>query len=685
MLTLLDSHPALAWCHSMLPKYARARADINRTLGFVGSVALAVGGVAAGALPVHDPFGSWPVIHGLRAFPLAGTALTYLGLTLLTGAWLRMRATGGRARDMVVTFAWWAAPLVVAPPLYSRDIYSYVAQGAMVRHGVDAYAWGPAALAGRPGAYLAANVPDIWQHTPAPYGPVFLRLASGVVGLTGDHTVLATLGMRLLALVGVGLIVACLPPLAARCGVPASTAVWLAVLNPLVLIHLVAGAHNDALMIGLMTAGLLAAVRGRHQGSASMWLAGLRRIQTPPGTTPVPSGYNTGIQRRPARPQPTPGPRLAPTPTLTQTLVAVPLICGAALIKAPALLALLFLVHPLALKLSGRWRLPRAAALTAAVAAGCLGVLTAAMRLGSGWVGALATPATVRNGLSLSTDVGMAIGRVFELLGWGTMPATVAATRSVGWVLGAVLAGLALFLVRRPVRALGLALSAIVLCGPIVHPWYLLWGLIPLAAGAADDPRVRRAVIVVSVGLSFFLMPYGGGPTPSAVIAGLVGLAVGAAFLLLNRTLVESRGNVPQRQMVAVHTQTADHAGGDRGDDRMVPELLARMDVGDVHLDERSAQHRTGVAQRDRVVRPRRRVEHNGGALVGGGVEPSEHHRLVVGLADLDLESELLAGAHASGGKLGVADEAVDVGLAGAEPAQVRPVEHVDLHKPTSS
>ena len=614
----------------MLPKYARARADINRTLGFVGSVALAVGGVAAGALPVHDPFGSWPVIHGLRAFPLVGTALTYLGLTLLTGAWLRMRATGGRARDMVVTFAWWAAPLVVAPPLYSRDIYSYVAQGAMVRHGVDAYAWGPAALAGRPGAYLAANVPDIWQHTPAPYGPVFLRLASGVVGLTGDHTVLATLGMRLLALVGVGLIVACLPPLAARCGVPASAAVWLAVLNPLVLIHLVAGAHNDALMIGLMTAGLLAAVRGRH-------------------------------------------------------ILAVPLICGAALIKAPALLALLFLVHPLALKLSGRWRLPRAAALTAAVAAGCLGVLTEAMRLGSGWVGALATPATVRNGLSLSTDVGMAIGRVFELVGWGTMPATVAATRSVGWVLGAVLAGLALFLVRRPVRALGLALSAIVLCGPIVHPWYLLWGLIPLAAGAADDPRVRRVVIVVSVGLSFFLMPYGGGPTPSAVIAGLVGLAVGTAFLLLNRTLVESRGNVPQRQVVAVHTQTADHAGGDRGDDRMVPELLARMDVGDVHLDERSAQHRTGVAQRDRVVRPRRRVEHNGGALGGGGVEPSEHHRLVVGLAHLDLESELLAGAHASGGKLGVADEAVDVGLAGAEPAQVGPVEHVDLHKPTSS
>ncbi|WP_426503466.1 thiol reductant ABC exporter subunit CydD [Dactylosporangium sp. McL0621] len=49
-------------------------------------------------------------------------------------------------------------------------------------------------------------------------------------------------------------------------------------------------------------------------------MAGLRRTQTPPGTTPVTPRYNPGIGARPARPQPTPEPRLAPAPTSIQPL-----------------------------------------------------------------------------------------------------------------------------------------------------------------------------------------------------------------------------------------------------------------------------------------------------------------------------------------------------------------------------
>ncbi|MFC0529981.1 LLM class flavin-dependent oxidoreductase [Phytohabitans kaempferiae] len=46
----------------------------------------------------------------------------------------------------------------------------------------------------------------------------------------------------------------------------------------------------------------------------------LRRAQTPAGTTPDTTGYNTGSLPRPARPQPTSGPRLAPAPTSIQAL-----------------------------------------------------------------------------------------------------------------------------------------------------------------------------------------------------------------------------------------------------------------------------------------------------------------------------------------------------------------------------
>ena len=58
-------------------------------------------------------------------------------------------------------------------------------------------------------------------------------------------------------------------------------------------------------------------------GSASTWMAGLRRAQTPPGDAPVTAGYNPGIRPRPARPQPTPGLRLAPTPRVKQALVVL--------------------------------------------------------------------------------------------------------------------------------------------------------------------------------------------------------------------------------------------------------------------------------------------------------------------------------------------------------------------------
>jgi RimJ/RimL family protein N-acetyltransferase len=64
-------------------------------------------------------------------------------------------------------------------------------------------------------------------------------------------------------------------------------------------------------------------VAGRAPGPVSEGMAGLRRAQTPPGPTPVTPGYNTGIRTRPARPQPTPGPRLAPTPLLKLALAAL--------------------------------------------------------------------------------------------------------------------------------------------------------------------------------------------------------------------------------------------------------------------------------------------------------------------------------------------------------------------------
>ena len=70
---------------------------------------------------------------------------------------------------------------------------------------------------------------------------------------------------RLVVLLGVGLIVWATPRLARRCGVAEVSALWLGAANPLLFMHLVAGIHNEALMLGLMLAGTEFALRGRRR------------------------------------------------------------------------------------------------------------------------------------------------------------------------------------------------------------------------------------------------------------------------------------------------------------------------------------------------------------------------------------------------------------------------------------
>ena len=59
--------------------------------------------------------------------------------------YLRHRPTTP-VRTVLVVFGVWAIPLLVAPPLFSADAYSYVAQGTMVGAGINPYHYGPVAL-----------------------------------------------------------------------------------------------------------------------------------------------------------------------------------------------------------------------------------------------------------------------------------------------------------------------------------------------------------------------------------------------------------------------------------------------------------------------------------------------------------------------------------------------------------
>lgn len=491
--------PALVTLRSLLPRFRsitqRTFLDRFRMLGLAGSVALALGGCAAGALPANDPFARVPVIHQLRETPAVALVVAYGGLALLVVAWLFLgrlvNAPGGPSRrSLVLTLGLWALPLCLAPPMFSRDVYSYAAQGWLVEQGASPYFWGPAAI---PGPFLH-DVADIWRWTHAPYGPVFLLIARVVVALFGGHVVPTVLGLRAVALVGVLLMVRYVPRLARHCGVAPNRALWLGVLNPLVLLHFVSGAHNDALLVGLLVTGLVLV-----------------------------------LDRRPA--------------------VGVAVCALAMLVKAPAALALVFLVPVWAGTLGGRARLLRAGLAVGTISAAVVAGVTWLTGLGYGWVGALQTPGVVRNWLSVTTAVGEAGGQLTKLVGLGDYTdKSISLFRGVGGVLAMIICLLLLARAgqhrRGPaaVGAMGLALAAVVLLSPVVQPWYLLWGFVLIAA-SVTTPGLRRAVVTMSALLAVLLMPKGGTVDVSAIVqAVLAGLAVAGSAALFE--LLPGRPNV---------------------------------------------------------------------------------------------------------------------------------------------
>ncbi|MFJ6666747.1 polyprenol phosphomannose-dependent alpha 1,6 mannosyltransferase MptB [Streptomyces sp. NPDC091383] len=436
-----------------------------RLLGLAGTAFLALGGESAGALPVAD----LPAPASARE--ATGLVAAYFGVVLLIAAWVLLgRLVRGprppAPRALLLVLAVWAAPLVLAPPLFSRDVYSYLAQGAMADAHMDVYTQGPAALGGP----LADQVAPLWQHTGAPYGPAFLGLAAVLSGLTRGGLPAGLIGMRLLALLGVALMASALPRLARHSGADPAAALWLGALNPLVPLHLVAGAHNDALMLGLLGLGLVAARRG-----------------------PVPGAV---------------------------------LVTLAALVKAPAALGLLAVVALQAR--AGRRPLP-AALTTAAVCAATTVAATVTAGTGYGWIGALGTPLSPRN-WALTGLLGRATGALLDRLGSGLAPLAVPGWQLLGLLATAVTIGVIWLRLRlTPVYALGLSLLAVAVFGPAIRPWYVLWGLFLIAA-AAPSTSVRHRVAALAGVLALAVLPSGGpadaGRLVLAVCGGLLGVVV---------------------------------------------------------------------------------------------------------------------------------------------------------------
>ncbi|MBT1190765.1 polyprenol phosphomannose-dependent alpha 1,6 mannosyltransferase MptB [Rhodococcus kroppenstedtii] len=500
-----------------------------RRFGAVGAGMMALGALGAGAQPVlQNPVQGVRVL-GLfaRALPAALT-VTLIGTVLVVVAWLLLgrlaigsfgRGTSPRRlsrSQLDRTLALWILPLCVAPPMFSKDVYSYLAQSEITARGLDPYEIGPQAALGVDHV-LTRTVPNIWRETPAPYGPFFLWIGRGITALTGDDIVSGIFLHRAVALVGVALIVWALPRLAARCGVSSVAALWLGAANPLLLFHLVAGIHNEALMLGLMLAGLELCFRGID-------------------------ALDDVTRRRTGR---------------ALLLVGAAVIALSATVKIPSLIALGFVGMALARRRGGRLRdVVRAAVVLGVVAAVVIVGVSLVSGLGFGWLGTLGTANAVRSWMSLPTLLGLATGGAGVLLGIGDhTTAVLSLTRPIASAVAAVVIArmlVATLLGRlHPIGGLGVSIGALVLLFPVVQPWYLLWAVTPLAAWATR-PAFRVPVIAFSAFVSLIVMPTGGEVQPFVIVQAAL-----ATVVTLGVVYAATRRSLPWR----ARTTVSDGAG----------------------------------------------------------------------------------------------------------------------------
>lgn len=500
------------------PRRSLDEAELRRfrllqLIGTTGALMLALGALGAGALPVVDnPYQHFP--GGSLMFRMLQTSsmVVMVGVGLLVLAWVLMAPFTGAAirhrqrvrgraslSQLRRTFVCWTLPILFTAPLFTQDIYSYLAQGSIVAQGMDVYSAGPVELLGTEN-HLARSVPFIWAQSPSPYGPVALSFAAIISQLTNDSIVAGVLAHRLLSVVGLAAAGWAVVKLARRCGVSPPSAIWLGILNPLTILHLVGGIHNESVMLGFALVGLELGLRGVDR------LAATER-------------------------------RLA----IFLLIASGVLIACAGMVKVTGFLSLGFVGMALAKHLHERGRGRAVAIFFAVLVQVCLLVatiaaITAVSGIGLGWVTGQGGAASIRSWMSVTTDAGVIAGWLGMLLDLGDhTEAILTITRTAGTLVAGAFVVRMLFATFRgtihPVGALGVSTFVLVILFPVVHPWYMLWAIVPLAAWA-NRLFFRVCVVVYSAAFSFFVLPRGLALPADTVVAIYVGAAVSFAIIV---------------------------------------------------------------------------------------------------------------------------------------------------------
>jgi alpha-1,6-mannosyltransferase len=406
-------------------------------MGFIAILSICIGASLPGSPFKLEMSGTWffgepsAFNPGQTVLLLPGMVAVYGGMLLFVRVWFGLVQTlrhrpGAPIRTLAYMLAAWVAPLLLVAPLFSRDVFSYAAQGEMMSHHINPYLYGPGTI----GSGQFVNPVDaLWKNTPAPYGPLFLMVDGWFASASGHNAMVTVLFLRFLSVLGVGLIAYCIPKLAKAYGRDPGSAFVLAVLNPLTLLALIGGVHNDAIMVGLLVAGITAA-------------------------------------------------------KLKHPVWGVILCTMAAAIKVPAAMGIIYVAWDWAGP-GVPWReRVRPLVKTALIALAVMTAFSLVSGLGWGWIANLGTPGTVRSWMAPATAVGLVISGGLHVAHIGVgLGGVLTVTRALGLLAAA---GVAIYCLKNSQRlgvlnALGISMLMFVLLGPVVQPWYLTWGIILMA------------------------------------------------------------------------------------------------------------------------------------------------------------------------------------------------------------
>ena len=258
----------------------RSRDAVSAGPGYLGLAGLLLTGAVISVSAAHSdlllPASVRPVdavglegAFGGIAFHLGLVVLIVLFVLMFICYALALRAVerlSGRA--VLMTIAALNALVLLAPPLISTDLFSYIAYGRMgASYGANPYVLGPGAIALD---YVYGFIDSQWVHTPTAYGPLFTALSYPLahLGIAGN-----VIAYKAIAAISSLVIVAGVWNAARLRGLDPVKAVALVGLNPVIVVYGVGGGHNDLLMLALLVTGVYVLLQQRERSSGALLVA----------------------------------------------------------------------------------------------------------------------------------------------------------------------------------------------------------------------------------------------------------------------------------------------------------------------------------------------------------------------------------------------------------------------------